>query len=209
MLLLFRKQSILLRQGQWGNIRISGNSPDANWKESNANNALNPPNSYVVAPENADWGGIPAPGVWFPNGPNSSWIAPNPNDAHGNGNFTLTYTFNLAGYDLTTATFNDLRWSIDDAGFVQLNGHTEASLASGNWSSFNSFSIPVSHLEQTVNTLTITSTGSDGFLDGARLEGTLTISPIPEPATYAIFMAGLILVSFLSRRYRSTLVSRD
>jgi hypothetical protein len=179
-----------------GNVQLSGNSLDANWKESNANNPQNPPSSYVVASDNADWGG----GGWFANGSNSSWIAPNPNDATGNGNFTLTYTFDLTGYDLNTVAFQNLRWSIDDGGYVQLNGHTEASLSSGNWGSFHAFSIPVSDLVQTVNTLTITSTGSDNLLEGARLEGTLSVSPIPEPETYAMLLAGLGLVGFIARR---------
>lgn len=181
-----------------GNVQLSGNSLDANWKESNANNPQNPPNSYVVTPSNPDWYG-----GWFANGPNSSWIAPNPNDANGNGNFTLTYTFNLAGYDLTTAAFDNLRWSIDDGGFVQLNGHTEASLSNGNWGSFHTFSIPVSHLAQTLNTLTITGTGSDIYLEGARLEGMLTVSSIPEPETYAMFMAGLSLMGFMMYRRKA------
>jgi hypothetical protein len=189
-----------------GNIQLTGNSLDANWKESNAVSPISPPNSYVVAPNNADWGNPPSglPG-WFSNGPDSSWIAPNPNDAHGNGNYTLTYTFNLAGYDLNTASFNNLQWAIDDGGSVQLNGHTEASLPTpgDSWAAFHPLSIPVSHLAQTINTLAITSIGSDTNIEAARLEGTLTISPIPEPETYAMLLAGLGLVGFITRRRKS------
>jgi hypothetical protein len=185
-----------------GNIQLTGNSLDTNWKESNAVSPISPPNSYVVAPNNADWGNAPSGRLgWFPNGPDSSWIAPNPNDAHGNGDYTLTYTFNLAGHDLHTASFNNLQWTIDDGGSVQLNGHTEASLPFGdNWAAFHPLSIPVSHLAQTINTLVITSIGSDINREAARLEGTLTISPVPEPETYAMWLAGLGLVSFIARR---------
>jgi len=187
-------------QDSSGNIQLSGNSLDANWKESNAVDPKNVPNSYVVASDNGDWGG----GGWFANGPNSSWIAPNPDNANGNGNFTLTYTFNLEGYDLDKVAFQNLMWSIDDGGYVQLNGHTEASLVPGNWGSFHAFSIPASDLVQTVNTLTITGTGSDNFLEGARLEGTLSVSPVPEAETYAMLLAGLGLMSFIARRRKST-----
>jgi hypothetical protein len=186
-------------QDSSGNIQLSGDSLDANWKESNVGNPQNPLNSYVVAPINADWG----EGSWFANGPGSSWIAPNPNDAFGNGNFTLTYTFNLEGYDLTKVAFHNLMWSIDDAGFVQLNGHTEASLAPGNWGSFHAFSIPVSHLLQTVNTLTLTGTNADFIDEAVRLQGTLTVSPVPEPETYAMLLAGLGLMSFMSYRRKA------
>ena len=195
-------------QDSSGNIQLSGNSLDANWKESNAIDPKNAPNSYVVTPSNADWATDLGAGGWFANGPHSSWIAPNPDHAYGNGNYTLTYTFNLDGYDLTTATFHNLMWAIDDNGIVQLNGHTEASLVSDipspvDWGSFHAFSIPVSDLVQTVNTLTITSTGSDNFLEAARLEGTLSISPIPEPETYAMLLAGLGLMGFIARRRKS------
>jgi hypothetical protein len=185
-------------QDSSGDIQLSGNSLDANWKESNAIDPKNAPNSYVVTPSNADWFG-----GWFANGPNSSWIAPNPDDANGNGNFTLTYTFNLQGYDLDKVAFQNLMWSIDDSGYVQLNGHTEASLTNGNWGSFHAFSIPVSDLVQTVNTLTVTSTGSDNFLEGARLEGTLSVSSVPEAETYAMLLAGLGLMGFVARRRKS------
>jgi hypothetical protein len=55
-------------------------------------NPLNPPDAYVVAPGDADWG---VPG-WIHNGAYSSWIAANPFDAHGNELMTFTDTFNVA-----------------------------------------------------------------------------------------------------------------
>jgi hypothetical protein len=80
-----------------GNIQTIGDSLDANWKERNANSPKLAPNTYVVSP----WGNGSADWYWewFYNGPNSSWIAPNPDNAFGNGSFTLTFTFDLTGYD--------------------------------------------------------------------------------------------------------------
>ena len=42
-------------QDSSGNIQLIDNSLDANWKESNAVSPINPPNSYVVSPNNPDW----------------------------------------------------------------------------------------------------------------------------------------------------------
>src|SRR5271166_5313548 len=73
-----------------GNIQHKGGSLDANWMVMGAVNPLDPPNAYVVAPGDADYCGC-----WVGNGPYSSWIAANPNDATGNGLMTFTDTFNV------------------------------------------------------------------------------------------------------------------
>src|SRR5215831_6371208 len=185
-----------------GNIQTAGDSLDANWKEKNANNPKLAPNTYVVSP----WGNGSADWYWewFYNGPNSSGIAPNPDNAFANGSFTLTYTFDLTGYDLSTASFSGLQWSIDDRGNVQLNGHTEASQPSLQWGSFHGFTIPITDLVQGINTLTINSVMSDNDFEAARFEGELTISPatslVPEPTSLALLGAALTGFAFAGLR---------
>jgi hypothetical protein len=70
-----------------GNIQHKGGSLDANWTVTGAVNPLDPPNAYVVAPGDADYGNS-----WVRNGPYSSWIAANPFDEFGNPRFRLTAT---------------------------------------------------------------------------------------------------------------------
>jgi hypothetical protein len=90
-----------------------GSTQDVNWTETGATSPLSPPHTFVVAPTNADSG---FSGGWFANTSTSSWIAPNPDAANGNGNFTLTYTFDLTGANLSSAVFSGLQWSVDDQG---------------------------------------------------------------------------------------------
>jgi hypothetical protein len=120
----------------------------------------------------------------------------------------LTFTFDLTGYDLSTASFSDLQWSIDDRGNVQLNGHTEASQPSLQWGSFHSFTIPITDLVQGINTLTINSVNSDNDFEAARFEGRLTISPatssVPEPASLTLLGAAFAGFAFARVRCSRT-----
>ena len=157
-----------------------GSTQDRNWNEMGANSPLSAPNTFVVAPTNAGSG---FQGGWFANTSTSSWIAPNPDAANGNGNFTLTYTFDLTGANLSSAVFSGLQWSIDDGGSVTLNGHVLDTIQAGGspWTTFHGFTIPLADLNQGVNMLQIVVSG-DNFLEGARLEGTLNIdAPVPGP----------------------------
>ncbi len=184
-------------QNSSGVVQTAGNSLDANWKASGGNSPANLPNSYVVAPGNADWDFF---GAWPANGPGSSWIAPNPNSSTGNGNFTVTYTLDLTDYNLATAIFSNLAWGIDDSGSVILNNHTVSTLVDG-WGPLTAFNIPTLDLVQGVNTLQIVGTGSDSFLEASRLQGTLQIStsaaPSAAPLPAAIWMVFPALVGMI------------
>ena len=159
-----------------GVLKSKGRDPDwivTAWQQEGTNFKL-PLDASIVVPGDADWWSN-----WvqdFTTYP-SRWIAPDPACQHCNGNFTLTYTFDLTGYDLATATFSNLYWAIDDQGYLALNGTTLATLPHDSFGAMTAFTIPISALVQGVNTLTITSVNSDYLSEGARLEGSLTISP--------------------------------
>lgn len=183
-----------------GGIQTNGDSLDANWTQVGATSPLNGSNTYVVGPNTSDWYG-----QWLANSSTSSWIAPNPDNSRGNGNFTVSYSFDLTGYQLGTASFSNTAWTIDDTGFVSLNGHQLSSISNDNWSSLHAFSIDTADLNQGINTLTITSNNSDVFLEAVRFEGMLSIDPntnnVPEPGVLALCGISLLGLVFARRKH--------
>ena len=173
------KKGVLKNEGHDANWIVTA------WQQRGTNFKL-PLHASMVSTTDADWYS-----EWvqdFTTYP-SRWIAPDPSCANCNGDYTITYKFNLTGYDLATALFSNLYWAIDDQGSIALNGHTEAN--GGNFGAMTSFSIPISDLVEGVNTLTITSFNSDYLYEGARLEGTLTVATaVPNFTTLYTFTGG-------------------
>jgi hypothetical protein len=142
-----------------GNIQHKGGSLDANWTVTGAANPLNPPNAYVVAPGDADWGGTP-PGGWIRNGAYSSWITANPFEKFGNlGNLTFTDTFDVA--TPSTAIIIGGAWTADDQGTLWLNGHLLSTVPRNGWAHLHAFSTTASDFVAELNTLTMQIPGTD------------------------------------------------
>ena len=175
-------------------LLASGGLNDAHWTVSG-----NPAQS--VYPNNADWFS-----GWLANGPASTWIAINANVANnGAAPYTFTRTFDLTGFDISTASLTGA-WAIDDAGTVNLNGNLLDTQGSGGWGSLHNISAPAADFVSGVNTLTITMTTDDQFLEAVRLEGSVTASPIaatPEPGSAAL-LSGLLITGagLLVRRHK-------
>jgi hypothetical protein len=190
-----------------GNIQHKGGSLDANWTVTGASNPLNPPNVYVVAPSDVDWGS------WTRNGRYSSWIAANPFDTFGNGgNMTFTTTFNVA--TPSTAIIIGGAWAVDNDGTLSLNGHLLSTLTVQQYGHLHAFSTTASDFVAGLNTLTMQIFG-DGYSDGRRLRGWLVYSgsagpvatlvgagsAVPEASTWAMMLLGFAGLGYAALRH--------
>jgi hypothetical protein len=186
-----------------GMLQTTGGSVDANWTTSGAVNPLNPPNGDVVSTSSGD-SGFPS---WVPNGPNSVWIAANPNDAFGNG--LVTYTRKFWVNTPSTASIVNGLWSIDDNGVLTLNGNVLSDLSAtpGPW--FNMFSTGSGSGDfvHGWNTLVMTTTSTDTFIEGARLEGTVVGAGVPESSIWAMMLIGFAGLGFAGVRARRAATS--
>jgi hypothetical protein len=180
---------------------------DAYWTQSGAYDPLSGSSTYVIG---AGGRGSAIGGGWDSNGPNSSWIAPNPHDSDdgysdGSGNsftVTYTYTFDLTGYDLTTAAFSGGGWGVDNSATAYLNGTLIDDSGGGGYFSLVPFDLPVADLVAGLNTLTVLGTG-DFATNAIRVEGTLTVDA-PEPGTFTLLGAGLLALRAATRRKAKT-----
>jgi hypothetical protein len=171
-----------------------GNTPDAHWTVDQPLGGIAP--ARVVTPSDAG-GGFPA---WAANGPLSTWITI---DASMVGNapvipYTYYRTFNVAPADVAQATISGT-WGIDDSGDLRLNGNLISTLVS-DYSATTPFSVAAGSglFVAGLNTLTITMTFSDNFLEAVRLQGALSV---PEPSSFILAALGIIgLAVFLAER---------
>ena len=181
-----------------GNIQFNTGDKDANWTEVGGTNLLNGSNNMFVINGIAGWSNF--------NNDLARWITVNPYNQSGNGFYTATYKFDLTGYNLSTANFSGGYFSIDDNGYVALNGTTVQINENGDpdgsgWvasSAHMPFSFNTTLLLNGVNELTVVSDFSNNFNEGFRLEGKLDVA-VPEPATMLLLGLGLIGVAGIRR----------
>ena len=179
------------------NVLTSGGLSDAHWTVSELAGGFGAPQS--VFPGNADYFG-----GWVPNGPGSDWVARKANVAsNGPAPYTFSTTFDLTGVNLATVSLIG-SWAIDDTGSLNLNG-TQIGFLTAGWATLTSFAVaPGSGLfVQGMNTLSITITDTDNYLEGVRLQGSVTTNAVPEPATViSTTIGGLIALGFGRRARR-------
>ena len=182
-----------------GNGSQVGGTVDPNWTWSNANPANG--QAQVLDPTLANWWP-----EWVANSATSSWIGvAADNTQSGTTPVVFQSSFDLTGLDPLTAAINGL-WAIDDNGTLAVNGHVIDTLAEPtSWTSLHAFSLLGSSgfLVNGVNTITISITSSDNFLEGVRFEATGTAREpggvIPEPMTAALFALALLALVLVRR----------
>ena len=146
---------------------------------------------------------------WVPNDANSAWIGfKDSGDTSPHGTYTFETTFDLTGYDPSTASLIG-RWAMDQLGSLYLNGVLEQSVPDGNWNAgvnptLNCFTIS-SDFVAGMNVLTFSGPFPDGF-DGLRVEPmTLTATPsgVPDSGSTAMLLSvGLAGLSWFRRKIK-------
>ena len=131
----------------------------------------------------------------------SAWIGPN-NDTSIDGpagNYTFRTTFDLTGFNPSTA-FISGGWAVDDNDFqILFNGNNIAS-AAANYSTFTGFSISSGFLPG-VNTLDFTIYNYGGPT-ALRVEMRGEATPVPEPSTYFAGLSALGMLGLFGWRNR-------
>lgn len=171
---------------------------DTNYSLSNDNKV-----SVPVITVNNVWPITP----WLENSSASKWITPTANQAQSfdpsaNGTYTYSLSFNLTGYDASSAALAG-RFAADNTAVVLLNG-TQIGSSNGftSWSSFGTTA--GNGFVAGNNTLQFVVTNwaqNGGNPTGLRVEFTSSnVAAVPEPETYAMMLAGLGLVGVIARR---------
>jgi hypothetical protein len=131
-------------------------------------------------------------------------------DANGATGEVTTFetTFNLTGYDATNATLSG-QALFDNSGTVSLNGTQIASITGfGSLAPFgtnaNLFVAGINHLDFTL----INVDGPDAFqVAGLTVTAAPLAGAVPEPASWALMVAGFGLVGAAARRRKTTTVA--
>lgn len=178
---------------------LAAGTQDTNYALSSTTGIVGP-YGYVTAN-----GSFPLASNWMPNTSSSSWLTLTANqgesfDHTSNGVYTWTTTFDLTGFDASSASFIG-QFAADNTAIAYLNGN-EIGTANGysSWSSFSASSYFVSG----INTLSFVLTNealSSGNPAGLRVEFiSSNVTAVPEADTYALMLAGLGLMGLVVRR---------
>jgi hypothetical protein len=163
------------------------------------------PNSNAFISADNVW---PVGKAWTANTSTSKWITPTSNvgdwlDPNVNGVYDYRLRFDLSGYDASTAAFTG-RFAADNSVVILLNGQQ---IADGHkfdsWKSFGASS----GFKSGINTLDFIVTNGHQVDDnptGLRAEFVSSVAtPVPEPTTYAMLLAGLGLITYTARRRKA------
>jgi hypothetical protein len=161
-------------------------------------------NGYVT--EDNVWP-VSSGGPWLANTATSQWLTPTDNQAESfdpsvNGVYDWTLTFDLTGYDPTTASLSG-QFATDNTGVVYLNDNAIGT-ASGftSWATFSA--VAGQYFHTGINTLTFVVTNlarNGGNPTGLRVEFlSSSIAAVPLPAALWLFGSALVGFVYISRR---------
>ncbi|MGA2534763.1 MAG: Ig-like domain-containing protein [Terracidiphilus sp.] len=154
--------------GTGGVGQLAGGASDPNW-------SVNNPNSCCVysGPATA----LSAANV-YPSWPrdtaNSQWIAWSDTSDGGPAGYTFSQTFDLTGFDPTTAAIQGTIW-VDDGGYLYLNDQPIVYVDNSSWSSSGQPGVPFSIGPGSslflpgINTLSVVITSSDSNYEGINV----------------------------------------
>lgn len=146
------------------------------------------------------------PGTAWATSPTSRWISMNDSPYQPTGTFNYSTTFDLTGFDISTAILSG-QWTVDDYATLMLNGNVLGT-QSGQWSFFTAFTVNggSGFFTSGVNTLTVSLTQADGYFDALNVDQlSITadaVSTTPEPASIALVATGLVGMFGVARRRR-------
>jgi hypothetical protein len=156
-----------------------------------ASSDSNGPNAYVTTDGNYPFG------YWMPNNTSSKWIAPT-KDTNAGYEFTYRTTFDLTGFNPTTALINGYGGT-DDLGAIYLNGKYVCNI--NGFGSLTPFAIS-SGFVSGLNNLDFVVTNSGGGPTGLRVEfATATASPVPLPSALYLLAPGLLGLIGIKRKH--------
>lgn len=135
-------------------------------------------------------------GSYFPNDVNSQWIWQQSDGQPTNVTRTFRTTFDLTGFDSTTAVINGL-WGTDNQGIdILINGISTGNslpgILSSNFNQLHSFQIDDGFLPG-INTIDFIIQ-DNGSISAFRTELSGTASIIPIPGALWLFLSGLAIV---------------
>jgi Bacterial Ig-like domain len=154
--------------GAGGTGQLAGGSADPNWSASNTNSCCVYSGPAAVLSSSNLYSG------WNVDTANSQWISWSDTHTGGPAGYTFTQSFDLTGFDPSTAAIQGTLW-VDDGAYLYLNGQQIVYADNTTWSATGQpgvpFSIgPGSGLFQTgVNTLSVVLTSSDNNYEGINV----------------------------------------
>ncbi|WAC74012.1 PEP-CTERM sorting domain-containing protein [Roseateles sp. SL47] len=155
---------------------------------------------------------------WIANTESSSWLILGGDQqtnysSSSDSVVTWSLSFDLTGYDISSASITG-RWASDNSGVLLLNGQAISTIEGNGYTGWTDFSSITSYFTTGVNTLSFVVTDDANSVynyTGVRVEFASAVanalpsttpltSPVPEPQTYALMIAGIAALGFLARR---------